>query len=80
MPKHHHKPETQTHFFRRHRGMKFVLDYMVRELKLIVTAAIVTGISATIGGCNHFKETTDAKWIGVHLDQKQQQIDDIKDK
>ena len=38
--------------------------------------AIIVGLSLAL--YNHFKEQYDANWIGKHLDEKQQQIDQLK--
>lgn len=38
--------------------------------------AIITTLSVSL--YNHFKEQYDAKWLGQHLTEKQQQIDELK--
>jgi hypothetical protein len=58
--------------------LKAALDYSLKRLEIVIIAGI-------IGGCNHLqhvkladKQDQDAKWVGEHLEQKQQQIDELK--
>lgn len=37
---------------------------------------IIAGLA--LGAYNHFKEDYDKKWIGIHLDQKQAEIQQIE--
>jgi hypothetical protein len=68
------KHPSETEMFRRHPSLKLVLDYCMKRIELFVMAALVAGV----GSCNHHTISQNAQWIGNHLQEKQQQIDELK--
>ena len=54
---------------------KKLLDALLERLVTIVISLVIAGGFA---GCNHMKIEDSNKWIGQHLEDKQQQIDQLK--
>jgi len=67
---------SETEMLRRYPKTKLVLDYAIKRLEVLVVSLLTAGI---IGGCNHAALKDNVKWIGQHLDEKQQQINQLKD-
>jgi hypothetical protein len=56
--------------------LKIVIDYCFMKLEQMIISLVVSGI---IGGCVYWKEHGDVKWIGKHLNDKQQEIQQVED-
>jgi uncharacterized metal-binding protein len=72
-------PETETQQIRNAESAKvqgFIKGLLTGIILNWKEIAIIVGLC--VGLYNHFKEQSDAKWIGQHLDEKQQQIDQLK--
>lgn len=52
--------------------VKVIIDYCLKRLEVILIAGI-------IGGCNHWQHNKTVKWVGDHLADKQQQINQLKE-
>jgi hypothetical protein len=61
-----------TEILNKHPLLKAVVDHAIDKLLYPLLLAVI------VGGCNHLKESSDTKWIGQHLNEKQRQIDEIK--
>ena len=69
------QPESETTIIRRRHPL---LVFFVKEIRSIILALAVGGVgisSCTVGS----RQARDTKWIGDHVGDKQQQIDDLKD-
>lgn len=64
-----------TEILEKHPLLKAVIDYCLKHIGIRLEILIVAAI---VGGCNHHSIQNSTKWIGQHLDDKQQQIDQLK--
>lgn len=54
---------------------KAVIDYTLKRIGLVICPLLISGV---IGGCNYMKQLHDVKWIGQHLNDKQTEINKLK--
>ena len=66
---------SETEFWKKHSTLRVVFEIVWKRIEILVTTLIVSG---TIGGCNYHQHVKTEQWVGQHLEQKQKQINELK--
>lgn len=69
--------ESDTEILKKYPVLEAAIDYCLKRIESIIVSLVVAG---SIGGCNHLHEVNTEKWVGQHLEQKQQEIENLKGK